>query len=58
MAFIDIVGSYEMPAKAKEKADRARAEVAKLQEKERRRELEENVQKKKLARKVWRCWRS
>eukprot|EP00892_Ulva_mutabilis_P011576 jgi/Ulvmu1/8791/UM048_0046.1 len=51
MAFIDIVGSYEMPAKAREKADRARAEVAKLQEKERRKQLEETVLKRKIARK-------
>lgn len=52
MAFIDIVGSYEMPARAREKAERARAEAAKLQEKERRKELAESVQKKKLARRV------
>lgn len=52
MALVDLVGSYDMPAKAREKADRCRAEVAKLQEKERRKELAENLQKKKVARKV------
>jgi hypothetical protein len=52
MKFIDLVGAYEMPPRALEKAEKARAEARKLEQKEMRNKAEEILAKKRQRRKV------
>lgn len=51
MKLIDVVGTYQMPQKIREKADRLRAEERKKSEKEQRRQQDEEIQRKKQERK-------
>lgn len=52
MKFIDLVGAYEMPPRALEKAEKARSEARKLEQKEMRSKAEEILAKKRQQRKV------
>jgi hypothetical protein len=53
MKFIDLVGSYDMPAKVREHADKVREEVRKEESKDERKKMEEALQKKKQEKLVW-----